>query len=147
LSRSLNLHSDINKIHAGIGDKLAIFIQWITTFIAGFVIGFVRDWRLTLLLLGFTPFMAIAGAVLGKLTAAFTSQEQKEYASAGAIAEEVLSSFRTVATFGGERREIERYNLKLKDAKKLGTKKGVSVGGSLAVIFFLLFGVYAAGFW
>lgn len=67
LSRSLNLHSDINKIHAGIGDKLAIFIQWITTFIAGFVIGFVRDWRLTLLLLGFTPFMAIAGAVLGKV--------------------------------------------------------------------------------
>ena len=43
-----------------------------------------------------------------QLTAAFTSQEQKEYASAGAIAEEVLSSFRTVATFGGERREIER---------------------------------------
>ena len=67
LLSSPTLHSDINKIHAGIGDKLAIFLQWITTFFAGFAIGFVRDWRLTLLLLGFTPFMAIAGAVLGKV--------------------------------------------------------------------------------
>ena len=30
------------------------------------------------------------------------------YASAGAIAEEVLSSIRTVAAFGGEQKEVER---------------------------------------
>jgi len=43
-----------------------------------------------------------------QLTAAFTSQEQKEYASAGAVAEEVLSSIRTVVAFGGEYKEAKR---------------------------------------
>ena len=38
----------------------------------------------------------------------FTSVEQKHYASAGAIAEEVLSVIRTVVAFGGEHKESMR---------------------------------------
>lgn len=36
-------------------------------------------------------------------------REQRVYASAGGIAEEVLSGIRTVVAFGGEEREAERY--------------------------------------
>ena len=79
-----------------------------STFFAGFAIGFAEDWRLTLFLLAFTPLLAISGAVFGKLTAAFTSQEQKQYAGAGAVAEEVLSSIRTVIAFGGEEESAKR---------------------------------------
>ena len=43
-----------------------------------------------------------------QLISSFASQEQKEYASAGAVAEEVLSSIKTVVLFGGESREAER---------------------------------------
>ena len=43
-----------------------------------------------------------------QLISSFASQEQKEYASAGAVAEEVLSSIRTVISFGGENREAQR---------------------------------------
>ena len=100
--------SDINKISAGIGDKLAILIQWVATFVAGFAIGFARDWRMTLFLLAFTPLLAISGAVFGTLTVAFTNQEQKQYASAGAVAEEVLSSIRTVFAFGGEAKSASK---------------------------------------
>ena len=35
-------------------------------------------------------------------------REQTAYASAGGVAEEVLSSIRTVVAFGGEAKEIER---------------------------------------
>ena len=56
------MHSDIEKIHDGIGDKVALFIQWIATFFGGYAVGFSKDWRLTLILLGFTPFLAICGA-------------------------------------------------------------------------------------
>ena len=62
-------HSDVGKIHAGIGDKVALLLQWLATFVGGFVIGFVRDWRLTLVLLGFTPFLAIGGFIMTKVTA------------------------------------------------------------------------------
>ena len=100
--------SDIEKIHEGLGDKLALFIQALSTFVTGFVVAFSQDWRLTLFLLAFTPFMAIAAAILSILTAAFTSKEQKQYASAGAVAEEVLSAIRTVFAFGGETHEMKR---------------------------------------
>ena len=39
----------------------------------------------------------------------FTVQEQAAYGKAGAIAEEVLSAIRTVAAFGGEKKEVERW--------------------------------------
>ena len=38
----------------------------------------------------------------------FTVKELKAYASAGAIAEEVLAGIRTVAAFGGEKKESSR---------------------------------------
>ena len=55
--------SDVEKIHDGIGDKVALFVQWISTFFGGFVIGFFKDWRLTLVLVGFTPFLVICGSI------------------------------------------------------------------------------------
>ena len=59
--------SDLDKVYAGIGDKLAIFFQWITTFFAGFAVGFYGEWRLTLLLLGVTPFLVVAAFILAKV--------------------------------------------------------------------------------
>lgn len=100
--------SDVDKILEGIGTKLAQFLEALATFVIGFVIAFTQDWRLTLFILAFTPFLAIAGGIISVLTAKFTSKEQKEYAGAGAVAEEVLSSIRTVVAFGGEKKEIER---------------------------------------
>ena len=43
------------------GDKVAMFIQWTTTFLAGFTIGFVQGWKLTLVILSFTPLIVFAG--------------------------------------------------------------------------------------
>lgn len=43
-----------------------------------------------------------------QLVATFGTAEQKHYAAAGNIAEEVLSAIRTVVAFGGEHKEVER---------------------------------------
>lgn len=44
-----------------------------------------------------------------QIIVAFAMQEQKAYAAAGGVAEEVLSAIRTVVAFGGEQKETERY--------------------------------------
>lgn len=44
-----------------------------------------------------------------KGVARLTGRELKAYAKAGAVADEVLSSIRTVAAFGGEQKEADRY--------------------------------------
>ena len=72
----------------------------------------------------------------------FSSQEQKLYAHAGAVAEEVLGSIRTVVAFGGEQKEYNRYKGKLVDARRLGAKKGMISGLSIGLIYFIIFVVY-----
>ncbi len=81
------------------------------------------------------------------MISSFANEEQKEYASAGAVAEEVLSAIRTVISFGGEFKELARYDVNLKQARRLGLKKGVSVGVSFGFVFFLFFVVESAAFW
>ena len=39
------------------------------------------------------------------------------------------------------------YDEKLKEANKLGVKKGLSVGVSLGMVYFLIFLVDSAAFW
>ncbi|XP_065886141.1 ATP-dependent translocase ABCB1-like [Dysidea avara] len=141
------LNDDMNKVHNGIGDRLSTFIQWMTGFVGGVIAGFVYDWRLTLVMLGTTPFTMASVAFLNWMLAKFSSEGLKEYASAGAVAEEVFSSMRTVISFGGQQKEIDRYNTFLKDAKKVGVKKGVSTGLGVAVSSFFIFFTYAIGFW
>ena len=40
--------------------------------------------------------------------ASFTVKEQNAYAKAGGVAEEVISSIRTVVAFGGQEKEVDR---------------------------------------
>lgn len=49
-----------------------------------------------------------------------TGRELKAYARAGAVADEVLSSIRTVAAFGGEEKEAERYAAIPREEKSKG---------------------------
>lgn len=47
--------------------------------------------------------------IFNQVQSSITTKELKAYSIAGVIAEEVLSSIRTVAAFGGEEKEIERF--------------------------------------
>ena len=82
-----------------------------------------------------------------QVTAGFTTREQKVYAGAGAVAEEVLSSIRTVFAFSGEQKEVERYTSKLRSATRLGARKGFFMGVLTGILFFLLFAMYSVAFW
>ena len=58
---------DIDKIREGIGDKLGIIIQWLTTAVGGFVLGFIYSWKLTLVILATSPLMGLTGALMAKV--------------------------------------------------------------------------------
>lgn len=65
-----NIHSnfsDVNKIRDGLGDKFGSFVQFISTFIASIIIGFVRGWKLTLVILSLSPLMFISAVIFTKV--------------------------------------------------------------------------------
>ncbi|CAF0848927.1 unnamed protein product [Rotaria sordida] len=76
-----------------------------------------------------------------------TSQELKSYAKAGAVAEEVLSSIRTVFSYNGAAYELKRYEEHLRSAKLSGIRKGGLNGILMGIVWLLIFCVYALGFW
>uniref|UniRef100_A0A3P9KPY7 ATP binding cassette subfamily B member 1 n=1 Tax=Oryzias latipes TaxID=8090 RepID=A0A3P9KPY7_ORYLA len=141
------LTDDVYKIQEGIGDKVGMLIQSVSSFITAFVIGFTKGWKLTLVILAVSPALGISGALFSKVLTSFTSKEQSAYAKAGAVAEEVLSSIRTVFAFSGQNKEIERYHKNLEQAKKMGMKKAISANIAMGFTFLMIYFSYALAFW
>ncbi|XP_013885095.1 multidrug resistance protein 1 [Austrofundulus limnaeus] len=141
------LTDDVYKIQEGIGDKVGMLIQSFSSFIAAFIIGFTKGWKLTLVILAVSPALGISAALFSKVLATFTSKEQSAYAKAGAVAEEVLSSIRTVYAFSGQQKEIQRYHKNLEDAKKMGIKKAMSANIAMGFMFLMIYLSYALAFW
>uniref|UniRef100_A0A8C4I6J3 ATP-binding cassette, sub-family B (MDR/TAP), member 4 n=1 Tax=Dicentrarchus labrax TaxID=13489 RepID=A0A8C4I6J3_DICLA len=141
------LTDDVYKIQEGIGDKTGMLIQAFTTFLASFIIGFSKGWKLTLVILSVSPLLGISAALYSKVLATFTSKEQTAYAKAGAVAEEVLSAIRTVFAFSGQDKEISRYNKNLENAKNMGVKKAMSANIAMGFTFMMIYVSYALAFW
>nr|QUF59434.1 ATP-binding cassette transporter Abcb1-1 [Brachionus angularis] len=141
------LTDDVNKIKDSFGDKFGNAIQNFSTFLGGIIIGFIKGWKLTLVILSLSPLLFISAALLTKIAEVLTSNELKSYARAGAVAEEVLTAIRTVFAFNGAKKEKQRYESKLDDAKKYGIKKSVINGAMMGFIWLVINGAYALGFW
>ncbi|XP_057588763.1 phosphatidylcholine translocator ABCB4 isoform X2 [Hippopotamus amphibius kiboko] len=141
------LSDDISKISEGIGDKVGMFFQAVATFFAGFVVGFIRGWKLTLVIMAISPILGLSTAIWAKILSAFSDKELAAYAKAGAVAEEALGAIRTVIAFGGQKRELKRYQEHLENAKKIGIKKAISANISMGIAFLLIYASYALAFW
>ncbi|XP_077622934.1 phosphatidylcholine translocator ABCB4 isoform X1 [Crocuta crocuta] len=141
------LTDDVSKISEGIGDKVGMFFQAVATFFAGFIVGFVRGWKLTLVIMAISPIMGLSAAVWAKILSAFSDKELAAYAKAGAAAEEALGAIRTVIAFGGQNKELNRYEKHLQNAKKIGIKKVISASISMGIAFLLIYASYALAFW
>lgn len=139
--------SDINLIQGGIGDKLATSTQYLTTFVVGVIVGFVYGWKLTLLVLGVTPVLLIAGAIFGNASADATGDGLGAYGEAGGIASEVLSLFRTVTAFGGQEEEARRYEKSLDKAYVSSVKAAVNSGLGLGIAMLLILCTYGLAFY
>ena len=118
---------DLNKLQDGIGEKLGMLLRFIVTGLGCFILPFLQNWRISLVLSALIPIMVIMGGVMGYIMSTAAKGEMDTYGKAGAIAEEVLSSIRTVVAFGGQQKEIENYKVALKDAKKHSIIKGKEI--------------------
>ncbi|XP_068092080.1 ATP-binding cassette sub-family B member 5-like isoform X3 [Hyperolius riggenbachi] len=137
----------MDKINDGIGDKLGHLLQNVATCVAGLVIALVTWWQLALVFLSVSPLLALSSAVCSKMLVSLTSKELSAYAKAGAVAEEVLSSIRTVVAFSGQEKEIKRYTENLVEAKEFGIKKAITSQLALGFVYLINYASYGLGFW
>ncbi|XP_077436057.1 bile salt export pump [Vanacampus margaritifer] len=141
------LSDDINKLNNAIADQASFFIERISTFVFGFMVGFIGGWKLTLVVIAVSPLIGVAAGLMAVAVARLTGRELKAYAKAGAVADEVLSSIRTVAAFGGEDKEAKRYDRNLVEAQNWGVKKGAIIGMFQGYLWCIIFLTFALAFW
>ncbi len=89
----------------------------------------------------------IATGIIAKSQTALTEKELSAYSKAGSVAEEALSSVRTVVAFGGQSKEVERYESKLVFARKAGIMRGALTGIGGGLMWLIIYSSYAIAFW
>ncbi|KAH7521541.1 hypothetical protein FEM48_Zijuj07G0044500 [Ziziphus jujuba var. spinosa] len=141
------MSGDTILIQDAMGEKVGKFIQLVATFFGGFAIAFAKGWLLSLVLLSCIPPLIIAGGVIATVTTKMASQGQLAYAEAGNVVEQTVGSIRTVASFTGEKRAIDKYDKKLDAAYKSATHQGLLTGFGLGVVLLIIFGTYALAVW
>jgi ATP-binding cassette subfamily B (MDR/TAP) protein 1 len=88
---------DTVLIQEAIGEKVGKFQQLVSTFLGGFVVAFIRGWKLTLVMLAVLPALVLATTIMAKLLSRLSSEGQRCYAEAGNTVQQVVSSIRTVS--------------------------------------------------
>ena len=61
------MYSGIEKIQSGIGDKVAVFLSYFSTFLTAYVIGFVRSWKIALVVMTMLPLIALVTGAISKV--------------------------------------------------------------------------------
>jgi ATP-binding cassette subfamily B (MDR/TAP) protein 1 len=134
-------------VQSGISEKLGIVIQSISTFVAAFIIAFVRQWKLTLILIWMIPtLLFLLGGVAG-IDARYETKILQIYAQAGSYAENILGGIRTIHAFNLQPRMIAKYDTYLANAYSIGKKKNVLYGVMLGGEYFVVFGATGLAFW
>uniref|UniRef100_A0A7S2S7J6 Uncharacterized protein n=1 Tax=Mucochytrium quahogii TaxID=96639 RepID=A0A7S2S7J6_9STRA len=134
-------------IREALGDKFGLLFQFLAMFVAGLTIGFVENWKLTLVICSASPLIIIGGYFMSKTLQEATSTGLEAYARAGGVAEEAFAMIRTVVALGAESTVEEKYRKEILNAEGHGIRKARTTGIGMGFTFGVYFLIYALAFW
>ncbi|KAG7440875.1 P-loop containing nucleoside triphosphate hydrolase protein [Guyanagaster necrorhizus] len=132
------IQTDTHLVQQGMSEKVALVVSFLSAFATGFILAYIRSWRLALALTSLLPCIGITGAVMNKAISKYMQLSLKHIADAGNIAEEVISTVRTAQAFGTQRILSSLYD------QHVDKSKVVDV--NLSVVFFCIYSSYALAF-
>lgn len=74
-------------------------------------------------------------------------KEQTEYSKSGTVAQEALANVRTVMAFGGQDKEVKRYEDGLVYALRASRRRVILYSFGQGIMWFLNYASYALAFW
>ncbi|KAG6578616.1 ABC transporter B family member 15, partial [Cucurbita argyrosperma subsp. sororia] len=133
-----SVSSDTLVIQDVLSEKIPNFLMNMATFLGSYIVGFILLWQQALVGLPFALLLLIPGLLYGKTLMGFARESMEGYKKAGMVAEQAVSSIRTVYAYAGEDKIKSDYSSALETSVKLGLKQGLSKGlaiGSNGVSF------------
>ncbi|KAI1072254.1 hypothetical protein LB507_003198 [Fusarium sp. FIESC RH6] len=139
--------SDTNLIQDGISEKVSLTLAAVATFVSAFVIGFVKYWKLTLILFSTVVALLINMGGGSTFILKYNKQSLEAYAHGGNLADEVISSIRNAVAFGTQERLARQYDNHLKNAEYYGFRVKSAVACMIAGMMLVLYLNYGLAFW
>ncbi|CAA7042871.1 unnamed protein product [Microthlaspi erraticum] len=140
------LSTDAATVRSLVGDALALIVQNIATVVAGLIIAFSANWILALIVLALSPLIVMQGYLQTKFLTGFSADAKAMYEEASQVANDAVSSIRTVASFCAEGKVMDLYQQKCDGPKKQGVRLGLKSGAGFGLSFFFLYCVNAVCF-
>ncbi|KAJ1303401.1 hypothetical protein OPQ81_011593 [Rhizoctonia solani] len=142
------IQTDTHLVQQGISEKVPLIISYLGAFFTGFILAYIRSWRLALAVSSILPCIAITGAIMNKFVSTYMQLSlQSVSAGGGTLAEEVISTVRTAHAFGTQMTLAERYDVFINKAYGFDNKAAVIQGCGLGVFFFVIYGAYGLAFY
>ncbi|KAG8385353.1 hypothetical protein BUALT_Bualt03G0034300 [Buddleja alternifolia] len=142
------MSGDTILIQEAMGAKAGKFIQYTSIFFGGFIIAFIKGWRLAVVLASTSiPALAIAVGCVALVISKMSSRGQVAYAEAGNVVEQTVGAIRTVASYTGEKQATEKYDSKLQIAYASTVKQGLASGSGVGLVMFIFFSTYGLAIW
>ncbi|OAP04860.1 PGP16 [Arabidopsis thaliana] len=133
-----SVSSDSLVIQDFLSEKLPNILMNASAFVGSYIVGFMLLWRLTIVGFPFIILLLIPGLMYGRALIGISRKIREEYNEAGSIAEQAISSVRTVCAFVSEKKMIEKFSDALQGSVKLGLRQGLAKGiaiGSNGIVY------------
>ncbi|PON42312.1 ABC transporter [Parasponia andersonii] len=133
-----SVSSDAHLIQDTMAEKIPNFVAHLSSFMCCFPVAFMLSWRLSVAALPFCLMFIIPVVGFGKVLKELGTKIKDAYGNAGGIAEQAISSIRTVYSYVGEHQTLDRFSRALGKCTELGIKQGLIKGilmGSMGMIY------------
>ncbi|CAN6878132.1 unnamed protein product [Brassica oleracea] len=141
------LESDSTLLRTIVVDRSTILLENFGLVVTSFIISFILNWRLTLVVLATYP-LIISGHISEKLfMQGYGVNLNKAYLKANMLAGEAISNIRTVAAFCAEDKVLELYSNELLEPSERSFRRGQTAGILYGVSQFFIFSSYGLALW
>ncbi|XP_050231366.1 ABC transporter B family member 19-like [Mercurialis annua] len=141
------ISNDVAQIQEVMGEKMAHFVHQVFTFMCGYIVGFLRSWKVSLVVFSVTPLMMACGMAYKAIYVGLATKEEASYRKAGGVAEQAINSIRTVFSFVAEENLAAKYADLLLRSVPIGAKIGFAKGAGMGVIYLVTYATWALAFW
>jgi ATP-binding cassette subfamily B protein len=141
------LASDTTILQNTVSVNISMALRFAASVVGGIALLFYTSARLSLVMLAVVPPVALGAVAYGRRVRKLSRDAQDALARSSEIAEETLSSIRTVRAFTAERSEIHRYEGAVNASFLLAKTRSLMASMFMGVASFAAYGAIAAVLW
>ncbi|KAL7100874.1 hypothetical protein ACP275_08G021900 [Erythranthe tilingii] len=122
------LATDAADVKSAIAERISVILQNMTSLLTSFIVAFIVEWRVSLLILATFPLLVLANFAQQLSLKGFAGDTAKAHAKTSMIAGEGVSNIRTVAAFSAQEKILSLFSNELRLPQKQSLRRSQCSG-------------------